>query len=334
MTIILAFCNKDAELALMSAKVITKHGLNMRHEAAIICPQGTAHADAIQAELLKSFPTVNRIVSQADPLFETEGKPDGWPLGSNQMFSDAMVWASSRGKSWMFYEGDCVAMRTGWVDELQDGFDRSGVKILGDVVKSSGPEPKTFISGTAIYAHDIPAYCPLARNLDGYNRTYRLQKIQPMAWDCYCRHEFLKVGKQTELIRSYWKSENYRRDEFGTTVFDYTAVDCPPLHNQPASPLAAVIHGCKDGSLHKMFLDGVPAPIAPVGAVIEAKPVRTLASRVEATTEMAEPVKRHRGRSAMKKGRKLNLSIEERKARSERAKINLKGRVKKLPAST
>jgi len=308
MIIIFAYCNKDSELALLSSQVISSLGINMRHEAAILCPDGTKNSDEIEAELLKAFPTVHRIIAQ--------NGFNGWPLGPNQMFSDAATWASSRQKSWMFFEADCVAMRRGWVDELQNEYDRQGAAILGDIVTSNdaGRSNERLINGAAIYSADIFDYCPLANGLNAYNIAFRDQNVKPQAWDFYCRWEFMKVGAGTPLIRSYWRSESYRRNEDGKILFDYTTTE--QRKNDKGcivSNLAAVVHGSKDvnngGSLHRLILDGIYTPVEFVTPVSAPQFVKQLIQidnnsitikKDELVLPSTPPSKNHRGKPARK----------------------------------
>ena len=74
----------------------------------------------------------------------------------------------------------------------------------------------------------------------------------------------MEIGRDTPLIRTYWKSVNYQwRD--GKIVFfaedpEAQAVQGVTCQDRIISSKAVVIHGCKDGSLHKMAQEGFPMP--------------------------------------------------------------------------
>ena len=260
MNIVFAYHNGDAELAPLSAKTITAMGINMRHKAIVCAPEETALSYEITEELKKSFPEVGRIFAQ-------DGF-NGWPLGPNQMFSDASTHCYNYQEPWYFWEPDCVPMAKDWVDKLEKEFKAEPHKIMGSLVgggmASNGKNVYKLIVGSAIYPAKFLDYCGLAASLYNYNVAYRTSGIVPEPWDVRCRWVFLEHGRNTELIKSYWKSVNYQWKD-GTIVFfaedpeaqAIQGVTCP---DRTVSSEALVVHGCKDGSLHKMAIAGFPMP--------------------------------------------------------------------------
>ena len=260
MNIVFAYHNGDAELALLSAKAITAMGINMRHKAIVCAPEETALTYEITEELKKSFPEVGRIFAQ-------DGF-NGWPLGPNQMFSDASTHCYRYQEPWYFWEPDCVPMSSGWVDKLEKEFKTEPNKIMGSLVgggmASNGKNVYKLIVGSAIYPSKFLDYCGLAASLYNYNVAYRASGVVPEPWDVRCRWVFLQHGRNTELIKSYWKSVNYQWKD-GNIVFfaeDHEAqaiqgVTCP---DRTVTSEALVVHGCKDGSLHRMAIAGFSMP--------------------------------------------------------------------------
>ena len=260
MNIVFAYHNGDAELALLSAKAITAMGINMRHKAIVCAPEETALTHEITEELKKSFPEVGRIFAQ-------DGF-NGWPLGPNQMFSDASTYCYNYQEPWYFWEPDCVPMGKDWVDKLEKEFNREPNKIMGSLVgggmASNGKNVYRLIVGSAIYPAKFLDYCGLAASLYNYNVAYRTSGVIPEPWDVRCRWVFLQHGRNTELIKSYWKSVNYQWKD-GNIVFfaedpeaqAIQGVTCP---DRTVTSEALVVHGCKDGSLHKMAIAGFPMP--------------------------------------------------------------------------
>ena len=260
MNIVFAYHNGDAELALLSAKAITAMGINMRHKAIVCAPEETALLFDIIEELKKSFPEVDRIIAQ-------DGF-NGWPLGPNQMFSDASTHCYRYQEPWYFWEPDCVPMSSGWVDKLEKEFKSEPNKIMGSLVEggmaSNGKNVYRLIVGSAIYPAKFLDYCGLAASLYNYNVAYRTSGVVPEPWDVRCRWVFLQHGRNTELIKSYWKSVNYQWKD-GKIVFfaedpeaqSIQGVTCP---DRTVSSEALVVHGCKDGSLHRMAIAGFPMP--------------------------------------------------------------------------
>ena len=116
MNIVFAYHSGDCELALESAKAIVEQGVNIRHKATVCCTEGTPLLPQITEELKKVFPEVGKIIAQ-------DGF-NGWPLGPNQMFADASSHCYQYEDPWYFWEPDCVPMVEGWVDRLEEEFNK------------------------------------------------------------------------------------------------------------------------------------------------------------------------------------------------------------------
>jgi hypothetical protein len=267
MNIVFAYHNGDADLAMESAKAITAMGLNIRHKAYVCTRQCTKDCHAITQELKKSFPEVDQLIVQDG--FE------GWPLGPNQMFSDVAAAMYPTGVPFYFWEPDCVPMKEGWVDDLDAEYHKK-IGIMGHLYEggmaSNGKNIYKMIVGSAVYPPNFLDFCPSAQSLSTYNMAYKSAGSIPEPWDVRCRWNFLAIGRDTPLIRTYWKSVNYQWKD-GKIVF-YAAdpeaqgvqeVTCP---DRVISSQAVVIHGCKDGSLHKMAQEGFPMPDERGGAKI------------------------------------------------------------------
>jgi hypothetical protein len=231
----------------------------MRHKATLCCTKDTSGASDIIHELKKSFPEV-------DQLFVQDGF-DGWPLGPNQMFADVAAAMYSTNTPFYFWEPDCVPMKEGWADDLDAEYHKK-VGILGHLYEggmaSNGKNIYKMIVGSAVYPPNFLDFCPSAQSLSTYNLAYRESGNVPEPWDVRCRWNFMEIGRDTPLIRTYWKSVNYQwRD--GKIVFfaedpEAQAVQGVTCPDRVISSQAVVIHGCKDGSLHKMAQEGFPIP--------------------------------------------------------------------------
>ena len=259
MNIAFAYHNGDADLAMESAKAITAFGINMRHKATLCCTKDTSGASDIIHELKKSFPEV-------DQLFAQDGF-DGWPLGPNQMFADVAAAMYSTNTPFYFWEPDCVPMKEGWADDLDSEYHKK-VGIMGHLYEggmaTNGKNRYKMIVGSAVYPPNFLDFCPSAQSLSTYNLAYRESGNVPEPWDVRCRWNFMEIGRDTPLIRTYWKSVNYQWKD-GKIVFyaedpEAQAVQGVTCPDRVISSQAVVIHGCKDGSLHKMAQEGFPIP--------------------------------------------------------------------------
>ena len=183
------------------------------------------------------------------------------------MFADAAAQCYAVNEPWMFWEPDCVPMKAGWVDDLETEF-RKEPAILGHKyeggVATNGKNIYNMIVGSAIYPPNFLDFCPSARSLDTYNMAYRNAENYPEPWDVRCRWNFMAIGRDCPLLRTYWKSVNYQWKDGKIVFFPENSeaeaiqeVTCP---DRFISSQAVVIHGCKDGSLHKMAIAGFQMP--------------------------------------------------------------------------
>lgn len=253
MNIVFSYHEGDCGLAMKSAQAISAIGMNLRHNAFVLATKNTPMINEITQELKKSFAKVEHI--QAQDGFQ------GWPLGPNQMFVDASSWAYDKESSWYFWEPDCVPMRSGWIDILEDDY-RLDPKIMGHVYAGGmAPNGKTIynmIVGSAVYPPNYLDFCPSARSLSNYNSAYREANAVPQPWDVRCRYNFLAIGRDTPLIRTYWNSVNYRWIGdvlvFSAKDFESQSVQQVTCPDRRVDEKALVVHGCKDGSLHDIVI--------------------------------------------------------------------------------
>jgi hypothetical protein len=129
---------------------------------------------------------------------------------------------------------------------------------------SNGKNIYKMIVGSAVYPPNFLDFCPSAQSLSTYNLAYKNAGTIPEPWDVRCRWDFMAIGYNTPLIRTYWKSVNYQWKD-GKIVFyaedpEAQAVQGVTCPDRIISSQAVVIHGCKDGSLHKMAQERFPMP--------------------------------------------------------------------------
>lgn len=176
---------------------------------------------------------------------------------------------------------------------------------------SNGKNVYKALVGSAIYPPNFLDFCDNARNLNNYNLAYRQAGVEPQPWDVYCRWEFLAVGRDTPLIRTYWKSVNYQQIN-GKIVFfaedpEAQAIQGVVCPDRTVSPEAIVVHGCKDGSLHRMASNNFTIK----ADVTEAK------TEVKKSSIEGKIVAKNLNK------RKLKISEEDRKRRSDQMKAIL-----------
>ena len=161
---------------------------------------------------------------------------------------------------WYFYELDNTPTQIGWLTKLQKEHHESGKAHMGAIVPTRGfsymqdgslkptmGEPH--MVGTGIYHHEFGARSPNIGQID---------RVMPWAgplepFDIRLRHEIIPHAHNTILIQHNWNTGNYR-EESGKIICDDLSGDPNLSHAKPYSGYAAVIHGCKDGSLAKLVL--------------------------------------------------------------------------------
>jgi hypothetical protein len=121
----------------------------------------------------------------------------------------------------------------------------------------------------------------------------------------------MEIGRNTPLIRTYWKSVNYQWKDGQITFYaedpEAQAVQGVTCPDRIVSPEAVVVHGCKDGSLHRMAINHF------------VRKEETTEAKTEVTKSPIET--KSIAKTPNKKKRKI--SEEERKRRSEAMKAIL-----------
>jgi hypothetical protein len=135
----------------------------------------------------------------------------------------------------------------------------------------------------------------------------------------------MAIGYDTPLIRTYWKSVNYQWKD-GKIVFfasdpEAQAVQGVTCPDKVISSQAVVIHGCKDGSLHKMAQDGFPIPQSVINemqggtACDKASEVMHNSPKVASNSELSLKPKNNSSKKAKKK-RVISEKERERRRKS------------------
>ena len=156
---------------------------------------------------------------------------------------------------------DNVPLRSTWADDLQDEYLRQRklcVGVLEDTVWTNPDGSKRIrgkhMVGTGIYTIPMRAYSVLLRSCGSVATPF----------DVFLCNEVVPVAAHTALIQHNWSTCNYRRE--GKAIVCDTDPVRPnnPYFAKPVRANAAVLHGCKDGSLIKLFdAGGGSEPTAP-----------------------------------------------------------------------
>ncbi len=204
----------------------------------------------------------------------------GWFIGCNRMWRWTVMHLDSEENTspWIWMEPDCCPVKAGWLDTLANAYQASGRAFMGHVrpTKWKNPDGSTFtkegdnmLLGNAVYPPMLSKdqnIAPLLTDL-GYSDP---RSHAPEPWDMYLRWLMIRRGvTDTTLFRDHWKTQKYTRKESGQIVFQ----SCDDEDEIGIiEPEAVLIHGCKDGSLHRLIIGvakepkkvavAAPAPVA------------------------------------------------------------------------
>jgi hypothetical protein len=246
MLIIAPISRADLSLAIPLAEHIHFLGGVARHDL-VLFPAGEEAMDAARkmSKILdKDFASVT--IQECENPDET-----GWPKSANVTFRKAFYWVENKSGykgPVYFFELDNVPLRSTWADELQDAYIMSGKLCLGHIHSTQWTFPNgttekrgVHMVGTGIYTVPISSYSRLWRHAGTVNT----------AFDVFLCNEVVPNAAHTDLIQHNWSTENYRRSN-GKIVCSANNARQGALV-APVDPKAAVLHGCKDGSLFPLF---------------------------------------------------------------------------------
>lgn len=195
----------------------------------------------------------------------------GWPFAPNKHFHFTAVEMSQQSEPFFWMELDCYGIVPNWADSLASNYISNQKAVMGDVVSTPFRdkdnnivvvEDDVMVCGCAIYPAWLAQHSVLINNL--------VKPTQTNPWDVSMRHELRAFGvAKSPLISDFWNTERY--------TWNGRQFSCEPAPSKFTSrsrggliPVeAVVVHGCKDGSLPSLLLEGVRTVFAPK---IEEKP--------------------------------------------------------------
>lgn len=180
MLCVIPFCAKDAKAALNLVHWIGELGAMPNHSVLLVADAGLSYTliSEIQQEAKKVFAGVK--VSQLE-------KRDmrGHPRAANGMFRHAISQVQS---PFWWNEPDCIPLRTGWLDALEEEYSRASKPFMGCIVR----QPLVHLTGCAVYPPNPAQYNPsLITDLS-------------FAWDAVMPEKTLRHTHHTKLYCHLW----------------------------------------------------------------------------------------------------------------------------------
>lgn len=188
-----------------------------------------------------------------------------WPIGPDRMWLWTVRYLDSIGNTqpWLWLEPDACPVQKGWDVKLAAAYEEAGKPFFGFTrpVKWKSPEgvitlmeKDPMMLGVAIYPPRMTSdqdLLPLLNDL-GHSTP---GAHPPEPFDMYLRYHMFRRGvHSTTLIYDRWRTRGYVRDDFDQLV-------CEPLADEPTAEggvipeEALLVHGCKDGSLHRLVIE-------------------------------------------------------------------------------
>ena len=246
MLLVFPVTKADAHLAdLLAGHLLRLEGVS-RHKLLVVGTVKTASDAAAFADALSPlFAQVSVFV----PDTECE---KGWPHSANHLWSRTVRYLQlAKNKDpWYWFEADNTPLRPSWLDEVETEYNQSGKPFLGAVQTTRLVEAKTgefvradgeHVIGSCVYPGNYPDRSALWK----YVRWDDGQGVEP--FDVYLRHEMRPHAAVSKLIVNHWRTQNYEIDKAGNIYCD--PIDSKSVFGPVSVDKAAVIHGCKDGSL-------------------------------------------------------------------------------------
>lgn len=224
--IVLPVCNKDAHMMLKSIEWMlelhgkTKFDCLISYDTSI----GKFWKDRVISVAGMVFKTVYEM-SYPRPMKEV------WPDACNIAFQSAARHIQIFHKRpWLWFEADCVALKSNWMDIFQSRYLSCGKPVMGAVVKGMW-----HLNGTAVYPKNFWSLSPSAMN------------TVDTAWDTVMMNDLHdKYTDASDILCHRWGMVN---GELSHTEGDAPHFAHASLVESLIPKTAAMFHRCKDGSL-------------------------------------------------------------------------------------
>ena len=224
MTVVLPFCNRDAEFQLRNVRWMRELDAKLTCHALLLYPNDTLnpYVKNMGTEASSAFTSVQR-----RPYYGTSNS--GWPSGANKAWQTAAAEMMPVGP-WLWLEADANPLCSGWLDAIAAKYARCGKAFFGPIVEGRG-----HMNGVGIYPADTPKRCPKAMACTDVAFDYVMRP--EMIHDCY------DASRDIQHCWGIVGGKPHATD--GNAAHFSSQTD---LANW-LDPNAVLFHRCKDGSL-------------------------------------------------------------------------------------
>lgn len=236
------------------AKLFAKMGPNREHEIYIVsCPAALEHAQAFAESVKRLFRTVE--IGTVANIVEKN------PASRNAMFRDAVYLLEKAGNTsaWIWME-DAYPVSCDWLQTIQEEWNAKPLDraYLGCIEKTffravdektSKPimEPKPLFKPESSPHMRFGVY-----PADFHRRSIILSSLSKIPFEIDMRDEIAPHCHQSRAIKTIWASKNFSRVSRGYAGEQSPEFESEIRKGEPTSintESAAVLHGCRDGSI-------------------------------------------------------------------------------------
>jgi len=245
MLLVLPVSKADLKLATKLAGHLALLGNLARHRLLVVGTMLTKdEAGVLKDQLAPSFAGADLFIPDSECEL-------GWPQSANHLWARTVRHLQRTGNQepWYWFEADNTPIREDWLDAVETEYNQAAKPFLGAVQptrmldRNTGEFVKVdgeHVIGTCVY----PADFSKRSLLWSYTRIDDGPNVEP--FDVYLRHEMRPQTAVSKLIHNNWRTKNYEIDADGRIYCD--PIDDLSVYG-PVPTNAAVVHGCKDGSL-------------------------------------------------------------------------------------
>jgi len=307
MLIVVPVSKSDAHLIPAFTSALKRAGGCKRHTSIVVATQEVADEAQKITDVLTELTSACAL--HVLPIIPQ----GGWPVACNLHFLEVVELLKHTNKlPWFWMELDCTVLASGWADKLEDELFKSQKPYLGalaptwKVQNPNTPEEKLYQDGEHMMGCGVyPADHAFRGIFWKYPRT-------GLPFDVANQSEVIVAGVHpTKLIQHQFSTVNYRRyhDEI---ICDNKESKHGISYAGPLSETAVVHHGCKDGSLSKLFDKAETEPEPATKTVDSAQTTSIFVQSAEPTTEeQAAQVSALSARLALKSVRLNELAAEQ-----------------------
>lgn len=229
--LVLHFCPKDVELAILCLKVSQKLDGKSKHSI-LLSHDGTCNEDQI-AEIRKQSEVSFREVLEFkyEPLSDTSV----WPLAENRAWQQSARHIerslTERFSHWFWWEADAIPLRPGWFDRISESYQKARKPFAGFVLNNH-------MNGVGLWPSRISSFLHESSSL--YVRAVPFDKV--------AGKEVFKRG----VLHLNGVLEHHQKDQGGGPGLSFDKMTW--VRWRKSHSTAMFFHGCTDGSLHHLLI--------------------------------------------------------------------------------